>query len=206
MHILLTGASGRIGRRTLDLLSKSGHSITALDLHRPKIPLPQTAAPTQFHQIDLTDFKALEKVFEKASESSNPVDAIVHLGAIPDPTKLDDRVVHNNNVTSNYNVLKTSMNFGVKRIVQASSVNATGLSYTIPEHLKFDMLPLNEESPKRPVSLEATLKLNLELGRRLQYLERVSFPSRLLIGLSAPLTASLSRPPPTESTKCRLME
>jgi len=153
-HILLTGAAGRIGAHVLVYLLSKGYTITALDL----VPLPlqvTSRIPTAIHSAlkaavcDLTDYHALEEVF---TTSSTPITAIVHLGAIPNPLRNDGRTVHNNNVVSSYNVLRTGSDHGVRRIVQASSVNAPGLSFPPEGHQKFDELPVTEETPMRPVS------------------------------------------------------
>lgn len=145
MHILLTGASGRIGSRTLTYLIQTGHSVVAVDLLLPLNPLPDGVT---FLQVDLTNYLLVEAIFKDAKP---PIEAVIHLGAIPDPVHIDQRLVHNTNVTSSYNVLETAMSYGVRRIVQASSVNAAGLTYSLPGHLRFDMLPMTEETDMRPV-------------------------------------------------------
>jgi len=155
MHILLTGASGQVGSHTLLYLLKRNHKITALDL----VPLPpavlsllQTLSAEQqanctFHQCDLTDYRAFETILDEAKPES-----VVHLGAVPNPNTLDYRDVHNINVTSSYNVMRTCATSGIKRIVQASSVNATGLSYTPGDHQRFRQMPVTESHPILPVS------------------------------------------------------
>jgi len=154
MHILLTGSSGRVGSHTLRQLLARGYQVTALDI----VPLPPTfmsQIPTTHHSslralvVDLTEFIALDAVF---TTSTTPIDGIIHLSAIPNPYNHDDRQVHNNNVVANYNVLKTGAEHGVRRMVQASSVNAPGLSFPPEGHQRFDELPMDEETPMRPVS------------------------------------------------------
>lgn len=155
MHILLTGVSGRLGSHTLKYLLLRGHTITALDI----APLPphvlaslSTLTPEQHGNYtnitcDLTDYKAFEKIMRDRKP-----EAVIHLGAIPDPLTLDPRVVHNNNVTGTYNVLQTAAALGIRRIVQASSVNAMGLSYTADEHRRLMQMPVTETHPVLPVS------------------------------------------------------
>ena len=155
MHILLTGVSGRLGSHTLKYLLLRGHTITALDI----APLPphvlaslSTLTPEQHGNYtnitcDLTDYKAFEQIMRDRKP-----EAVIHLGAIPDPLTLDPRVVHNNNVTGTYNVLQTAAALGIRRIVQASSVNAMGLSYTADEHRRLMQMPVTETHPVLPVS------------------------------------------------------
>jgi nucleoside-diphosphate-sugar epimerase len=52
------------------------------------------------------------------------------MGAIPNPINVDPRVCHKVNVTASYNMMWTAASRGIMRIVQASSVNATGLCYS----------------------------------------------------------------------------
>jgi nucleoside-diphosphate-sugar epimerase len=155
MHILLTGAAGLIGSHTLTYLISEGHSVAATDI----VPLPAHVlplpAPSTFIQLDLTDFIPLE-TFLRSSQPQ--CEAIIHLGAIPNPLSLDWRTVHNVNVTSNYNILMTAVMLGIKRIVQASSVNAAGLSYTPDDHRMFDTLPMDEMTPMRPEDAYALSK------------------------------------------------
>ena len=78
---------------------------------------------------------------------------LIHLAAIPDPMHHDWRIVHNNNVTSSYNVLYTAaIKRGIKRISQASSINATGMSYTREGKQVVDELPITEQETFRGVS------------------------------------------------------
>jgi UDP-glucose 4-epimerase len=72
-------------------------------------------------------------------------DAVVHMAAIPAPFKDPDHVVHNNNVVGSYNVMRAAIEAGVRRICQASSVNALGLSFSREGH--FDYFPVDEKHP-----------------------------------------------------------
>lgn len=151
MNILLTGSAGSVGSAVLlDLLAKS-HKVTSIDIN----PLPanvtaQIKADDNYthHIVDLTHFDKLDELFA----SHGPFDGVIHLSALPSPLYHDPRVVHNINVVATYNVIKTAADNGVKRIVQASSVNAPGLSYTPEGRQTFDELPLREDAAMRTVS------------------------------------------------------
>jgi nucleoside-diphosphate-sugar epimerase len=154
MHILLTGASGLVGSYTLKYLLRHGHAVTSVDI----VPLPSRVAeslpPVQVqkhHVVDLASHTATDALFE----SAGPLDGVIHFGAIPNPNFGKDwRFVHNNNTASSYNVLYTAgIKYGIKRISQASSVNATGLSYTREGMQEFDQFPVTEEETYRAVSL-----------------------------------------------------
>lgn len=154
MKILLTGACGRLGSTTLRYLLQRNHTVVATD----RIPITPAVVdsladlePIQrkaytYYVCDLNDFEAFQKILEETRP-----EGIIHLGAIPDPLSLDPRIVHNNNVAGSYNVMQTAAALGIRRIVQASSVNATGLSYTPKEHHRFHELPITEKYPILPV-------------------------------------------------------
>jgi nucleoside-diphosphate-sugar epimerase len=154
MRILLTGAAGLVGSHVLHVLLEAGHTVIATDI----VPLPSSILdriPSQHnsflthHVLDLTDYKALDALLDSLD---GVIHGVIHLGAIPNPLRHDPRQVYNNNVTSNYNILQTCANRGIHRVVQASSVNAPGLSYTPAGHQRFDELPITEETPLRAVS------------------------------------------------------
>jgi nucleoside-diphosphate-sugar epimerase len=154
MHVLVTGVSGRLGSHTLKYLLARNHKVSALDVaplpphvlaSLSSLPKEQQANYTNL-TCDLTDYKAFERIM-----LDRKPETVIHLGAIPDPMSHDPREVHNNNVTGSYNVLQTAAALGVRRIVQASSVNATGLSYTPEGHHRFREMPVTEKHPILPV-------------------------------------------------------
>jgi UDP-glucose 4-epimerase len=135
MKIALTGGSGSIGRTILAQAVAQGHSVVSIDRAPPKEPLPDGVP---FVEADIGDYDALVGAFTGC-------DALVHMAAIPSPFQQPDHVVHNNNVVGSYNALRAAVEVGIKRMCQASSVNAIGLSYSRTWH--FDYLPLDEEHP-----------------------------------------------------------
>jgi UDP-glucose 4-epimerase len=76
------------------------------------------------------------------------------MAAIPRPGLASEPATHNNNVVSSYNALHAATALGIRRICQASSVNAIGLSYSRASHLHY--LPVDEQHPnssEEPYSL-----------------------------------------------------
>ena len=57
------------------------------------------------------------------------VDAVVHAGAIPDPTKNPPHVVFGNNLIATFNVLEAAVRFGVGRFVYISSETIPGFFF-----------------------------------------------------------------------------
>ena len=72
---------------------------------------------THFVQADLGDADAMMQAIAG-------MDAVLHIGAVPDPAAPFEDVLHSN-VVGTYNVLEACRKAGVKRLVYASSVMAT---------------------------------------------------------------------------------
>ena len=199
MRILLTGSSGTVGSHTLKYLLARSHDITAVDISPPSSTTsinPFTSPPSAgvrqpgkltFITCDLTDWHAVESLFA----SQPPFDGVIHFGAIPTMLTHDPRETHNTNVNSNYNVLQTAAAKGVKRIVQASSVNAIGLSYTPPGHKKFDTIPITEEEPITCVSELVPPEERWLIRRRRMH---TPFPKREMLHLPRVTSADTSHP------------
>ena len=136
MRIAITGGSGGIGRAIIKRALAQGHSVVSIDRVRPA---PEAAqANVTFVEADITNYADLEQAFRGC-------DAVVHMAAIPAPGHHPDHVVHNNNVVGSYNALRAAAERGIHRVCQASSVNATGLSYS--RWPRFDYFPLDENHP-----------------------------------------------------------
>jgi nucleoside-diphosphate-sugar epimerase len=142
MKIAVTGGSGRIGRAIIADALAHGHRAVNIDRAPPATPLD-----VPFIQADIQDYDALVKAFDGC-------DALIHMAAIPSPTGHIDHVIHNNNVVGSYNALRAAVEVGIRRICQASSVNAIGLSFS--RKPRFDYFPLDEKHPcyvEEPYSL-----------------------------------------------------
>ncbi|WVW82881.1 hypothetical protein I302_104893 [Kwoniella bestiolae CBS 10118] len=162
MQILLTGSSGVVGTYVLLHLLKEGHKVIAVD----RIPLPPTTLTSlqgtyqdlddilKVEVVDLTSIGEVISLFSRYTSppddtpsKSSSIDGVIHLAAIPHPEGNDARFVHNTNTSISYNVLYTAAEHGIRRIVQASSVNFTGLAYTRKGMQRFDKLPIDEDEP-----------------------------------------------------------
>lgn len=164
MRILLTGATGLVGDYMLEWFLARGHTVHAID-QRPIAPARlaelKKKHPSTFTSdvVDLADYTALDAQLDTQAA----FEGVVHLAAIPNPLSNDPRMVHNNNVAVSYNVLETCTRRGVRRLVQASSCNAAGLTYGPEGHLYFPSLPLREDSAMRPEDAYALSKAICEL-------------------------------------------
>jgi nucleoside-diphosphate-sugar epimerase len=109
MHVLVTGAAGRVGRMLIDPLRTAGHTLVLTDLR---------ADPTAgIDPLDVTDASAVRRAAEGT-------DAIVHLGGVPSEAPF--AAVNAINVGGTHNVLEAAVAAGVRRVVLASSNHAVG--------------------------------------------------------------------------------
>lgn len=132
MHIAITGASGRVGSAVVARALAEGHSVVCIDRVAPHAP------DSAFIEADLTRYDEL-------AQALNGCDALVHLAAIASPGHQPDHEVHNNNVVSSYNALRAAAAVGIRRVCQASSINATGGIYSrVP---RYDYFPVDEQHP-----------------------------------------------------------
>ncbi|MEY2847297.1 MAG: hypothetical protein RL076_2843 [Chloroflexota bacterium] len=136
MRIAITGGSGNVGRHVITKAVAQGHTVRNID----RVPPPEGVIPdgVEFVNAELSDYQSFY-------DAINGFDVLIHLAAIPAPRHHPDHVVHNNNVTSSYNALLAAANCGIKRVTQASSINAIGAVYS--RWPTFDYLPVNEEHP-----------------------------------------------------------
>jgi nucleoside-diphosphate-sugar epimerase len=135
MRIALTGGSGGVGSATIEMALKAGHTIVSIDRVQPSQALP---TGVDFIEASITDYDALVDAFRGC-------DALIHLAAIPSPDEHPNHVVHNNNVVGSYNALRAAAEVGIKRVAQASSVNAIGAVYS--REVRFDYFPIDERHP-----------------------------------------------------------
>jgi len=143
MKIALTGGSGRIGRAVTADAIAHGHTIVNID----RAPPAESHASVEFVAADIQDYDAMVQAFRGC-------ESLIHMAAIPAPTGHLDHIVHNNNVVGSYNAFRAAVTVGIRRICQASSVNAIGLSFS--RKPRFDYFPLDEKHPcyvEEPYSL-----------------------------------------------------
>jgi UDP-glucose 4-epimerase len=136
MRIAITGSTGRVGAAIVEMALAQGHSLVCIDRVAPETPSENPNVT--FIQADITDYDAF-------GAAMRGCEALVHMAAIPSPGHHPDYVVHNNNVVGSYNALRAAADLGIKRICQASSVNAIGAAYSRMPH--YDYFPVDEKHP-----------------------------------------------------------
>ena len=136
MKILLTGATGLIGTEVMRTLVESGHQVVATDRKSGVIP-----SGVSFKLGELTDDDFINSL-------DFNVEAVVHLGAIPQPFLDRDFEVFDNNVNSTYKVFAKAAANSVRVVIYASSLSIYGTAFsdpwTSPEFAPFDeSLPMH---------------------------------------------------------------
>lgn len=152
--ILVTGAAGFIGSHTTDRLLAEGHEVLGVDNlrtgHRRNL---EAALRSTAFQLEIADV-AEDGVLDALVARFKP-DAIIHLAALVSVQESiqDPALNHRLNVTATELVAAAARAHGVKRIVFASSAAIYGDTTA---------LPIDEETPKQPISPYGEAKLASE--------------------------------------------
>ncbi len=132
MKYVITGGSGYIGGRLIDLLTqREDTEVVILDLRPPAVPRPRT----RFVRMDVRD-----PGIRTLLETERP-DALVHLAFVLNPIR-DEYKMYDIDVNGTQNVLDAAAAAGVQQLLVASSTTAYGAFPDNP-------VPLTEEHPVR---------------------------------------------------------
>jgi UDP-glucose 4-epimerase len=151
MRILITGASGRFGKYMAAALLGDYDLVLA-----SRTPPPEALSGLPWVQADLN-------VFEDCRRAVAGVQAIMHLGAVPEPSdhpdvrrsyaerglpqRPFDATMHTN-IMGTYYLLMAAVEAGVETVVMTGSNCAFGHGYRISRRpFPFRYLPLDEEHP-----------------------------------------------------------
>lgn len=115
--LLITGAAGEVGSALRGLLREHLQGQFPIIRLTDNRDLGEARTGEELMPADLTDFDAVQKVMQD-------VDAVIHLGGIPDEdTYANIRAV---NMDGTYNVLEAARQAGVGRVAFASSIHTVG--------------------------------------------------------------------------------
>lgn len=133
--IFLTGGSGLIGRHVVKGLHNHGFRVISFDRAEPH----ERIEGVKYVIGDINDFNFLMDHMEGA-------DYVVHLAALPNPSRGSSREIMRINVQGTFNTLQAAVKKGAKKIVQASSINYLGVSFGVKRFVPL-YFPVDEEHP-----------------------------------------------------------
>ena len=145
-RILVTGASGRVGRHVVDALVDN-HEVTVLDLAPPVQDVP-------FIEGNVLDL-------EKVRASMVGQDAVIHLAALDIGVPAEPEGYFGVNVMGTWNTVQAAREAGIRKVVLASSISATGLGEMRPDFPP-KYLPVDEPHPMKPAHAYGVSKLVVE--------------------------------------------
>jgi nucleoside-diphosphate-sugar epimerase len=142
VRILVTGATGRLGRETCRLLIEHGETVIATDSGR------YADVPCKLHYADLLDRVAVYPLVDGC-------DAVVHLANHSAMFRnLPPARLYLENVTMNAHVFQAAQETGVPRVVFASTIQVTnGKRYgpeAVPLPSSLSCLPVDGDHPAAP--------------------------------------------------------
>jgi nucleoside-diphosphate-sugar epimerase len=145
----VTGAAGKLGRAVAADLAAHGWDVVSIDRVRP------ADVVGEFVTTDLTDYgQVLELMTGRVDEHAGPLDALVHLAALPAPGLVPNSATFANNATASWNVFNAARAAGVRNVVWASSETVLGLPFETPP----PYAPVDEEYRVRPESTYSLVK------------------------------------------------
>ena len=155
MRICVTGASGKVGRATVEDLRTHGHEVTAVDL----LTVREHSGPVVVG-ADLTDAT-------QAAEVLAGMDAVVHIANHPAPDLVPPTRTFTENVAMNFNVLHGAVAAGLSRVVWASSETTLGLPFsdTPPEYVPVDEQHYPRSTTTYALSKVVSEAMAVELNR-----------------------------------------
>ena len=146
MNILVTGATGFIGSHTCVSLLEEGHNVIAFDnFYNSKESVIEkikllSGKSFVFYNADMTDSKALEKIF-----SENDVDCVIHFAgykAVGESVQIP-LSYYENNIYGTLCLLNVMKAHNVKRIIFSSSATVYGNPATLPIKEDFPLTATN---------------------------------------------------------------
>ena len=150
--IVVTGAAGRLGRRVVQLLVDQNREVLATD------QVDVDDLPTEYVRCNLADAEAVAGVLKEA-------ESVVHMGAIPGPSRAEPRFIFENNVACDFNVMMSAAELGLRRVVFSSSAFGMGWAHDGNAFVPL-YLPLDEEHPLMPFEpYGLTKQVGEDIGR-----------------------------------------
>lgn len=135
MRVLITGGTGSVGRAATERLVNNGWDVRVIG-RRAGMEIPGA----EYVACDITSYDDL------AAQAAGR-EAIVHLAALPSPGGATGPEVIRVNVLGTFNVFEAASKAGIRRVVQASSINAFGCWYGVVDLVHLEYFPIDEAHP-----------------------------------------------------------
>ncbi|OCF41260.1 hypothetical protein I317_04918 [Kwoniella heveanensis CBS 569] len=151
-RVVVTGGSGKLGRWVVREMVNAGWNVWNLDVSPPA---PEEAKVAKYVHVDLKDYGQVIAALSDLDSGYKGVDAVIHLAAIPSPSRAPNHVIFHTNICQTYNILEASRVLGITNLAIASSETVFGIPFYphIPERL-----PIREDA-ERPESSYSLAKL-----------------------------------------------
>jgi len=134
MRALITGGTGQIGKAATARLLRNGWDVRIVDLASDV-----EVSGAEYAPCDILNYDDLLAAMRGC-------DAVIHLAAIRSPMLAVGRDIFQVNVQGTFNVFEAAAAAGIRRVVQASSINALGAYYNTVE-IEPRYFPIDEEHP-----------------------------------------------------------
>jgi nucleoside-diphosphate-sugar epimerase len=134
MRILLTGGTGTVGRMAVARLVQHGHQVRVVGRRAESV-----ISGAEYAQCDINDYQRLSTLMEG-------MEAVVHLAAIANPALGPGHEIMRVNAAGTFNVYHAAAAAGIKRVVQASSINALGYNFGVVD-FPLRYFPMDEDHP-----------------------------------------------------------
>ncbi|MFQ5832806.1 MAG: NAD-dependent epimerase/dehydratase family protein [Candidatus Thorarchaeota archaeon] len=148
MRVLLTGASGFIGRKLASEFVKAGHEVTALV--RPTSNTSGLPESIRFVEGDVLDIASLQPATESQA-------VVVHLATYFDFFPSDEELMYRVNTEGPQNMMRACVGTSVERFIYCSTTETIGA-------VKYP--PGNEDTELRPAFRYAESKVAAEIAIR----------------------------------------
>jgi nucleoside-diphosphate-sugar epimerase len=159
MRVLITGAGGFIGSHLVDSQLKCGNDVRAVDLHVERLKHVAGQPHLDIIRGDITNSELLKEIIQG-------VDVVYHLASAHLDVSLSDEHYRKVNVGATTDLLKSSLQAGVKRFIHVSSVGVIG---------DVKNPPADETSPCAPTNIYERTKLEGEQAA-LEFARQTGFP------------------------------
>ena len=138
MKILITGGAGFVGSNLTDYLLKQGNEIIIIDnfdsFYDPQIKRSNIQSAQSYSTFKLIEGDIRDKSLLKICFQNNKIDLVIHLAARAGvrPSILNPELYYDVNLNGTLCLLETMREFGVKKLIFASSSSVYGDNTKVP--------------------------------------------------------------------------